>query len=419
MKKFDLVVFGGTGFTGEHVVRELLLTAEMEGLSWALAGRSLDKMKQTLQKIADELSIKNYSEIGLLVADVNEIKSINKMCASAKLVINCVGPFFLWGRQVVEGCLASNSHYLDISGEPLFMEQMEVDYHEKAEELWIVVVSACGFDSIPADIGVRFMQIKFPGTLTSIESYMQVGVGRKGFSVHLPTFECVVNGFSNKGALVKFRKDRNLPKVPKFGFPLRLKTGIWRERGLFCTPFLGSDRSVICRTQRFLHNKDDVIPTQTGVYMMFSNTLQFIYLCLFGVVFLCLVHTKFGRKLLLNHPKVCTLGLVSKKGATPEQIEQSSFCFTHKGQGYSTGSLFDGQPDMLVEAEVTGPDPGYVSCARFISQAAYSVLKHGPKHFGVLTPGAMLDTNDYINRLQGRGITFKITKVESVANSES
>lgn len=418
MKSFDIIVFGGTGFTGEHVVRELFLTAASEEISWAIAGRSLQKMRQTLQSISDALAINDFTEIGMVIADIHDTESIKSMCERAKLVINCVGPYFLLGRPVIEGCLAAKCHYLDISGEPLFMEQMEADYHQKAEDLGIVIVSACGFDSIPADIGVRFAQIHFPGILTSIESYLKVGIGRKGFSVHLPTFQCIINGFSSRDSLLKLRKDLNMPKIQKFGSPLRLKTGIWRENGSFCVPFAGSDRSVICRTQRAIYNKDNVIPAQTGVYLMVQSTLQFIYLCLFGIIFLSLVHSKFGRKLLMSHPKVFTLGLVSKDGATPEQISQSSFSFIHKGCGYSTGHSLEGEPDKFIEIEVSGPDPGYVSCARFISQAAYSVLNHGPQHYGVLTPGAALDVEDYVDRLNERGISFNITKIGSI-NSTS
>lgn len=287
------------------------------------------------------------------------------------------------------------------------MEQMEADYHDKAAELGLVIVSACGFDSVPADIGVRFVQTNFPGTMTSIETYINAKVGEKGFSVHLPTFQCVVNGFSDRSSLIKLRKERNLPKLPKIGAPFRPKSGVWRENGVFCSPFAGSDRSVIARSQRYLHEKEQVVPVQAGVYMTFQSTALFLYLCVFGMFFIVLVHTKLGRKLLLKYPKIFTLGLVSAEGASPEQVEQASFSITLKGRGYS--GLVEGDPDTTVEGKVSGPDPGYVSCSRFVAQAAYSVLKHGPRNVGVITPGAMLDIPEYVARLQQRGISFEIT----------
>ena len=92
-----------------------------------------------------------------------------------------------------------------------------------------------------------------------------------GFSVHLPTFQCVVNGFSNQSSLIKFRKERNLPRLPKLGAPFRPKSGVWREDGLFCSPFAGSDRSVIARSQRYLHEKEQKVPV-SRLYIINVNS---------------------------------------------------------------------------------------------------------------------------------------------------
>lgn len=128
-----------------------------------------------------------------IIADVQDENSLAQMCSSTRIVLNCVGPYRFFGEPVVRACVAGGCHYVDITGEPEFIERMEFKYNQAAKEKvcspaisvkcsyfqGLVIVSACGFDSIPADMGALFTMLNFPENsfATYIESYLTVDGG--------------------------------------------------------------------------------------------------------------------------------------------------------------------------------------------------------------------------------------------------
>jgi len=180
-REFDLVIFGATGFTGFFVVRELLLTIdkkrnEYAHLKWAVAGRNLTKLNEVLIKVGTELG-KDLTEVAKIQADVQDAKSLTAMAERTKLVINTVGPYGFYGRPVVEACINAGTHHIDISGEPHYIEKVQVDFNAKAEEKGVLVISTCGWDSIPCDIGVDFLKRNFDGKIHSVETFMRTRPG--------------------------------------------------------------------------------------------------------------------------------------------------------------------------------------------------------------------------------------------------
>uniref|UniRef100_A0A2H1WM84 SFRICE_017814 n=1 Tax=Spodoptera frugiperda TaxID=7108 RepID=A0A2H1WM84_SPOFR len=107
----------------------------------------------------------DLSAIKLIVADVGDEKSLREMCAQTNVLINCCGPYRLYGEPVVKAAIESKTNYVDITGEPQFMDLMQIRYDDKAREAGVFVISACGFDSIPADMGVTFLKQNFKGML--------------------------------------------------------------------------------------------------------------------------------------------------------------------------------------------------------------------------------------------------------------
>ena len=152
-KPFDLVVHGATGFTGRLVVEYLLQRYPAgSGLRWAMGGRNADK----LAAVRDELGAP--ADTPLVVTDTTNPASLQALMNATRLVLTTVGPYQLYGNELVAACAASGVDYVDLCGEPAWMRQM-IDAHEAtAKASGARIVFSCGFDSIPFDLGVFLLQ---------------------------------------------------------------------------------------------------------------------------------------------------------------------------------------------------------------------------------------------------------------------
>ena len=151
--EFDIIVYGASGFTG-RLVSEYLVNAYGgdASLKWALAGRNLDKL------VAVRSEIGASSSVALIEADGSNVASLDAMAKRTKVVLTTVGPFQLYGSDLVAACVASGTDYVDLCGEPAWMRQM-IDAHEAAAKAsGARIVFSCGFDSIPSDLGVLMLQ---------------------------------------------------------------------------------------------------------------------------------------------------------------------------------------------------------------------------------------------------------------------
>lgn len=149
--KFDIVIYGASGFTG-RLVAEYMDAIKGHGLSWAMAGRSHDK----LASVRDEIGIDAATP--LVVADAAEPESVRNMVRDARCIISTVGPYQLYGSDLVAACAELGTDYVDLSGEPGWMHEMINRYHQQAVGSGARIVHSCGFDSIPFDLGVLFLQ---------------------------------------------------------------------------------------------------------------------------------------------------------------------------------------------------------------------------------------------------------------------
>ena len=153
IKNYDFVVYGATGFTGKLVVEYLVHKySNNSQIKWALAGRNLEK----LESVAASKNVPNGT--GLLVVDSNDIASIEEMVSKTKCVLTTVGPYQLYGNDVVSACAKSGTDYVDLCGEPGWMHEKIDELTETARETGSRIVFSCGFDSIPFDLGVLFLQ---------------------------------------------------------------------------------------------------------------------------------------------------------------------------------------------------------------------------------------------------------------------
>ncbi len=154
-RDFDVIVWGATGFTGRLVAEYLALTYGVgRELRWAIAGRSADK----LASIASMVSESQAEELPQLLADINDPDSIDQLVQKTRVICTTVGPYALYGSVMVEACVKHGTHCCDLTGETPWMRKMIDQHQTAAESSGAKIVHTCGFDSIPSDIGVYFLQ---------------------------------------------------------------------------------------------------------------------------------------------------------------------------------------------------------------------------------------------------------------------
>jgi short subunit dehydrogenase-like uncharacterized protein len=151
--KFDIVVYGASGFTGRLVAE--YLAGHYKGddrLKWAMAGRNLDKLKS----VRDEIGA--AADTPLIPASSSDAGSLKAMADQARLVITTVGPYQLYGSELVAVCATSGTDYIDLSGEPLWMREMIEKHEATAKASGARIMFSCGFDSVPFELGAFFVQ---------------------------------------------------------------------------------------------------------------------------------------------------------------------------------------------------------------------------------------------------------------------
>lgn len=150
--KYDIVVFGASGYTGRLVAEYLQGEYANTGLKWAMAGRSLDK----LASVRTALGIPD--SVDLVSVDSDDAASVGQMVSDCKVVITTVGPYQLYGEELIKQCAEQGTDYVDLSGEPSWMHETIAQHSAAAKASGARIVHSCGFDSIPFDLGVYCLQ---------------------------------------------------------------------------------------------------------------------------------------------------------------------------------------------------------------------------------------------------------------------
>ncbi|XP_013142383.1 PREDICTED: saccharopine dehydrogenase-like oxidoreductase [Papilio polytes] len=414
MSRLDLVIFGATGFTGKHAVMECARIAKKKaGLTWGIAGRSQSKLNAVLEE-ASKKTGEDLSSIPVLIADVGDEESLFAMCQRAKVLVNCCGPYRLYGEPVVAAAVRAKSHYVDVSGEPQFIESMQLRYDAAARAAGVYVISACGFDSIPNDLGVVFLEQNFEGTLNSVESYISAHVAgeasalaRRHGVVHRGTWESIVYGVTHRNELPALRKQLYPTRLPDF-FPALGKRTIHRKNGAWCVPFPGADASIVYRTQRELYTRTSKRPVQFRVYVRLPNLVSLVALLFVGFILVGFSMAALTRRWLIRHPKLFTFGAVTDD-VKEEVMDNTHFQMELHGEGWEKGSDETAPPNKKMVAKVRGTNPGYGATVVALLHAALTL--HHPQRMpppGVLTTGVAFRDTDLIQRLHDNGLRFEI-----------
>lgn len=420
--RLDVIIFGASGYTGKYAIYEGVKV--LKGLKWGVAGRNKEKLESVLEEMGKKAG-QDLSKTPIILADIKNEKSLLEMAKQAKIIVNCCGPYRHFGEQVVKACIEAGTHHVDVSGEPQYMETIQMKYNEQAREKGVYIVSACGFDSIPADMGTVYFQEQFNGTVNSVETYLRTyllnNYKHSGAVLHYGTWESAVYGLAHANELRGIRTQLFPTRTPRFGPQLKTRSAIHKSQivgNRWCLPFPGSDRSVVMRSQRHFFDKDKQRPVQMHAYVAFDSFFHVLAVIFVAAIFAILSRFSFGRSLLLSHPKFFSGGFASHEGPKEESNENTNFEMTFYGEGWNETlaeptDKFDLPPNKKLTTRVVGNNPGYGATCVALLLAATTILKQHskmPETGGVFPPAAAFKNTNLIKDLQNNGYTFEVVK---------
>ena len=384
IKEYDFVVYGATGFTGKLVVEYLVHKySNNSQIKWALAGRNLEK----LESVA---ATKNVPEgTGLLEVDSNHIASIEEMISKTKCVLTTVGPYQLYGNDIVSACAKSGIDYVDLCGEPGWMHEKINELTETARETGSRIVFSCGFDSIPFDLGVLFLQNEVT------RRYGKPSVNVRG-RVKEMNGEFSGGTAASLGATMAALKEK--PELfTVLANPFSLSNG-------FAGPDQPADNKPIF---------DDKLDTWVAPFFMAPINTKNVHRSN------ALMNHMYGKDFCYNEMWVMGPGDDGKAAADFISSSNPLSNAPKPGEGPSRESRENGNYDILfcgdindesVHVSVVGDmDPGYGSTSRMIAESAICLVKECEDlNGGIYTPAPSMGTK-LIKRLQDNaGLTFKI-----------
>jgi len=385
-RQYDLALFGATGFTGGLTARYLAANGP-EGLRWALVGRNRGKLEAVRSQL-EGLLAPGIPAPDLLEADAADGSALAKVAAAAKVVVTTVGPYALYGEPLVAACTAAGTDYVDLTGEPEFVDRMWLGYHEQAQRSGARLVHCCGFDSIPHDLGAYFTVKQLPeGVPLTVNGYVQVGGQFSG-----GTFHSAVNAVARARRAIAAARRRGQTERRPQGRRIRSAPARMRrdtDLGGWAVPMLTVDGPIVRRSAAAL---DRYGPDFSyGHNFVAPNLLTLAGLGAgFGVVGL-MAPLPPTRKLLLK--------LKSPGDGPSEAVRAKSwFKVTFVGEGGGE----------RVVTEVSGGDPGYDETAKMLAESGLCLaFDELPQSAGqVTTAQAMGDA--LLARLQRAEMGFRV-----------
>ncbi|KAI1288149.1 Saccharopine dehydrogenase-like oxidoreductase [Halotydeus destructor] len=419
--RYDAVIFGASGFTGEYLVEDLAKFISTSGkqLRWAVAGRSRPKVSEALDSCSRRTGL-DLSQVPIIEADVNKVSSLSKLAASANVLINCIGPFRHTGEPIVRACLEHGTHYLDITGEPEFMEIMQLKYFKEAQRKKVYIINSCGYDSVPCDLSVNFLRDNFDGELVTVETYLALNGGKRPMAINGTTWHSAVDGVAGARNLRKIRKQLfsdvfpNIPRdnnkyLEKRPFLFRHTDDVTSGWGI---RFAGADRSVVQRSQAFNFRYYDEKPVAMDIYSI-QDFRQVMRIVAMGASIAMFGNFESGREFLKKFPDFFTAGMLRKGGVSRDEIALDDFTLTSVGRGFSDISRRSGKLDKEMIVRIRGPHPGYPATTICVIQTLMTLLEEShlmPKEGGVLTPGAAFRKTSLLERLKTNGLSVEVIR---------
>ncbi|XGW06302.1 hypothetical protein V3C99_016537 [Haemonchus contortus] len=419
MTRYDVVIYGATGFTGSYIVERLVTSEHYKGVTFAIAGRNQSKLQHTLETVSKKTG-KDLKSTPIIIADSADEASLAEMAKKAKVILNAVGPYRLYGEAVVKAAVENGASHVDISGEPAFLEKMQMLYGEKAKEKGVYVVGACGWDSIPCDMGVNFVKEHFDGDVNHIESFVQMNSGPSGYAINEGTYQTLILGISEaaKDGLGKIRRAIMPEKIVKGAAKPPKRGTVWhiQEKELegWAVPFMGSDKSIVNRSQYYDATVNKKRPVYVETYLRIGSLLWTVLLAIWLTLFAMLAQINFTKKFLQSYPDLCSFGMFKRAGPTKQQMDEASFVYWFFAYGYSDRKPLDeqhtGKPDQRMVVTCKGPDAGYMATSGCVLSAALALIRgeNLPQGGGVFTTASAFAKTKIYSYLESFGITFQV-----------
>ncbi|MFE5811968.1 saccharopine dehydrogenase family protein [Streptomyces sp. NPDC056479] len=380
-RPYDIVLFGATGFVGV-LTAEYLAEHAPEGLRWAIAGRS----KRKLERLRE--SLPGGEGIGVLEADVADPASMRRLAEHARVVATTVGPYVMYGEDLVAACADTGADYLDLSGEPEFVDLTYVRHDARARETGARLVHACGFDSVPHDLGAYFTVQQLPeGVPLTVDGFVTADATFSG-----GTFASALNQFARGRQMLAAGRDRARHEPRLMGRRAAAPTSVPRfakEVGAWALPLPTIDPQIVKRSARALE--------RYGPDFRYRHyaAVRHLPVAVGGVA---AMGALFSAAQLPPARRWLSDRLKPGEGPGPEKRARSWFSVRFVGEGGG----------RRVFTEVAGGDPGYGETAKMFAESALSLAFDDlPDTAGqVTTAVAMGDA--LIDRLQAAGITFRV-----------
>ncbi|WP_050627361.1 saccharopine dehydrogenase family protein [Bradyrhizobium viridifuturi] len=387
--KLDIVVYGATGFTGQLVAEYLAAHYRDGSLKWAMAGRSKDKLASVRDAIGAP------ADTPLIVADASDAASLKAMLAQTKSVISTVGPYQLYGNELIAACVESGTDYFDLCGEPVWMRQMIDKYEAAAKASGARIVFSCGFDSVPFELGAFFVQEeakrvfgapaqRVKGRVRDMRGTLSGGTAASAKA----TFDAVAKDLSLVAIL-------NNPFALTPGFegakqPRGSKPAYEEDLHSWTAPFM-----MALINTRNVH--------RSNMLMGFPYGRDFVYDEM--------VLTGPGEKGEANAKKVMALNSEKTGPSAPKPGEGPSKEERENGR-YDLLYLAVAPDGRMVRAGIKGDrDPGYGSTSKMISECAICLLRDTPDVApGFWTPGAAMKGKLIKRLVDHAGLTFEVEK---------
>ncbi|MCX4487305.1 saccharopine dehydrogenase NADP-binding domain-containing protein [Streptomyces anulatus] len=387
-RPLDVVLFGATGFVGT-LTAEYLAAHAPAGLRWALAGRSrakLEGLRERLTAIAP-----GCADLPLLETDADDAEALAELATSTRVVATTVGPYIRYGEKLVAACAEAGTDYADLTGEAEFIDRMYLEHDARARETGARIVHACGFDSVPHDLGAYFTVKQLPEDVPlTVDGFVRTDAVFSG-----GTFASALTAMGRGPQMLAAARERRLHEPRLVGRRVRTPAGsphFSGSVGTWALPLPTVDPTIVGRSARSLERYG---PDFRYRHFASVKTLPMALGAPVAIgALVAAAQVEGAREWLMGR---------YEPGQGPDEDRRRRSWFTIRFVGEGGG--------RRVFTEVSGGDPGYGETAKILAESAVCLaLDELPETSGqVTTAVAMGDA--LLERLTATGLRFRVAAV--------